>query len=193
MTWCNLMGTCQLFEGNFFLHSEFTNTLKMEAYFFYKSLVSNCITIVSYSTIALNNDHHDASSQILLWWYNQETRDGWWQVAGKTKNENGKSNDLEQLKRIRHWEKNTGRWEYSTNKMTVTRNNANKCGLVSSGIAEWPVAVSCEKNKRSFGPEGCAILGFYAAYNDSFLTTFRDNISVPSSRVKQSYEKQPIS
>jgi hypothetical protein len=32
----------------------------------------------------------------------------------------------------------------------------------------------------------CAILGFYAAYNASSLPTFRDNLSIPSSRVKQS-------
>ena len=30
--------------------------------------------------------------------------------------------------------------------------------------------------------EICAILGLYAAYNGSLLSTFRDNISVPSSR-----------
>jgi hypothetical protein len=27
--------------------------------------------------------------------------------------------------------------------------------------------------------EICAVLGFYAAYNGSFLPTFRDNLSVP--------------
>jgi hypothetical protein len=34
--------------------------------------------------------------------------------------------------------------------------------------------------------EICALLGFYAAQNRSFLAAFRDNLSVPSSRVKQS-------
>jgi hypothetical protein len=34
--------------------------------------------------------------------------------------------------------------------------------------------------------EICAILGFYATCNGSFLPTFRVNISVPSSRVKHS-------
>jgi hypothetical protein len=39
---------------------------------------------------------------------------------------------------------------------------------------------------RRFVNAICAILGFYAAWNGSFLPTFRDNISVPSSRVKHS-------
>ena len=34
--------------------------------------------------------------------------------------------------------------------------------------------------------EICAIFGFYAAWNGSFLPTFRDNISVPTSSVKHS-------
>ena len=32
----------------------------------------------------------------------------------------------------------------------------------------------------------CAVLGFYATYNGSFLPTFRENLSGPSSRFKQS-------
>ena len=32
--------------------------------------------------------------------------------------------------------------------------------------------------------ENCALLGYYAACSRNFLSTFRDNLSVPSSRVK---------
>jgi len=32
--------------------------------------------------------------------------------------------------------------------------------------------------------ENCALLGYYAASNGNFLPTFRDNLSVPSSGVK---------
>ena len=34
--------------------------------------------------------------------------------------------------------------------------------------------------------EICALLGYYAALIVSFVPTFRDNLSVPSSRIKQS-------
>ena len=34
--------------------------------------------------------------------------------------------------------------------------------------------------------EICALLGYYAASNGNPLPTFRDNVSVPSSRVKKS-------
>jgi len=32
--------------------------------------------------------------------------------------------------------------------------------------------------------ENCAVLGYYATSSGNFLPTFRDNVSVPSSRVK---------
>jgi len=32
--------------------------------------------------------------------------------------------------------------------------------------------------------DNCALMGYYAARSDKFLPTFRDNLSVPSSRVK---------
>jgi len=35
----------------------------------------------------------------------------------------------------------------------------------------------------------CALLGYYTAYDDNFLPTFRDNPSVPSSRVMISKKK----
>jgi hypothetical protein len=35
----------------------------------------------------------------------------------------------------------------------------------------------------------CTLLGYYAASNGSFVPTFRDNLSVPSSRVKKSKKK----
>ena len=37
--------------------------------------------------------------------------------------------------------------------------------------------------------EICSLLGYYAASNVNPLPTFRDNISVPSSRVKKSKKK----
>jgi len=37
--------------------------------------------------------------------------------------------------------------------------------------------------------EICALLGYYAECSDNFLPTFRDNLSVPSSRVKNSKRK----
>jgi hypothetical protein len=37
--------------------------------------------------------------------------------------------------------------------------------------------------------ENCALLGYYAAPNGNPLLTFRDNVSVPSSRVKKSKKK----
>jgi len=38
----------------------------------------------------------------------------------------------------------------------------------------------------------CAFLGYYTAYNGNFLPTFRDNPSVPSSRVKVSKKKKVV-
>jgi hypothetical protein len=38
----------------------------------------------------------------------------------------------------------------------------------------------------------CALWGIYAAQNGSFLPTFRDNLSVPSSEIKQSKKKHTI-
>jgi hypothetical protein len=38
----------------------------------------------------------------------------------------------------------------------------------------------------------CAISGLYAALNCSSLQTFRDNLLVPSSRVKRSIEMGPV-
>ena len=40
--------------------------------------------------------------------------------------------------------------------------------------------------------ENCALLGYYAACSGIPLPAFRDNISVPSSRVKNSLENGPI-
>jgi hypothetical protein len=40
--------------------------------------------------------------------------------------------------------------------------------------------------------EICALLGYYASSNGNPLQTFRDNISVPSSRVKKSKKKGPL-
>jgi hypothetical protein len=39
------------------------------------------------------------------------------------------------------------------------------------------------------GPKNCALLGYYAASSGNFLPTFRDNLSVLSSRVKNSKKR----
>jgi hypothetical protein len=41
--------------------------------------------------------------------------------------------------------------------------------------------------------EICGLLGYYAAWCDNCLPTFRDNVSVPSSRVKSPSRKVPLS
>ena len=41
------------------------------------------------------------------------------------------------------------------------------------------MAVSCDSSIEGV----CAVLIFYAAQNGTFLTTFRDNLSISSSRV----------
>jgi hypothetical protein len=51
-----------------------------------------------------------------------------------------------------------------------------------------PVFLSESKLSDVRLDEICAAVGIYVAYSDSFLTTFRDNLTVPSSRVKQSKE-----
>jgi hypothetical protein len=38
--------------------------------------------------------------------------------------------------------------------------------------------------------EICTLLGYYAASNGNPLPTFRDNVSIPSSRVKESKKKR---
>jgi hypothetical protein len=52
------------------------------------------------------------------------------------------------------------------------------------------VAVKGVSVYRGYFPSKiCALLEFYTVYNGSFLPTFWDNLSVPSSRVKQSKKK----
>jgi hypothetical protein len=46
--------------------------------------------------------------------------------------------------------------------------------------------------QRSYSNENCALLGNYAASSDNFLPTFRDNLSAPSSRVKNPKVKPDI-
>jgi hypothetical protein len=41
-------------------------------------------------------------------------------------------------------------------------------------------------HKRRLYDEICALLGYYAASNGNPLPTFRDNVSIPSLRVKKS-------
>ena len=45
---------------------------------------------------------------------------------------------------------------------------------------------------RSDVDEICALLGYYAAYSGNYLPTFRDNLSVPSSRTKPTPEDGEI-
>jgi len=49
------------------------------------------------------------------------------------------------------------------------------CDSVQCGTAVLPCS-SFLKN--------CTVLGYYAASSDAFLPTFRDNLSVPYSRIK---------
>jgi hypothetical protein len=45
---------------------------------------------------------------------------------------------------------------------------------------------------RRDADDTCALLGYYAASSSNPLPTFRDNLSVPSSRVKKSNEKKDV-
>jgi hypothetical protein len=45
------------------------------------------------------------------------------------------------------------------------------------------IQVQLKSDKRE-GDENCALLGYQAASSDHFLPTFQDNLSVPSSAVK---------
>jgi hypothetical protein len=38
--------------------------------------------------------------------------------------------------------------------------------------------------------ENCALLGYYVANSGNFLTTFRENLSVPSSGIKNNQEER---
>jgi hypothetical protein len=44
-------------------------------------------------------------------------------------------------------------------------------------------------NKNRSGSKICALLGYYAALSGSSVPTFRDNLSVSSSRVKKSPQR----
>jgi hypothetical protein len=56
------------------------------------------------------------------------------------------------------------------------------------------VVFQCHKVRNKFcedrSPEICALLGYYAASCGNCLPTFRDNVSVPSSRVKSPSRKE---
>ena len=43
-----------------------------------------------------------------------------------------------------------------------------------------------------YRPDLCTVLGYYAALSVTFVPTFRDNLSVPSSRVKKSWTLWPL-
>jgi len=51
-----------------------------------------------------------------------------------------------------------------------------------SYLKNWQVSVISGFHREV--DENCALLGYYAASNGNFLPTFRDNLSVPSSGVK---------
>jgi hypothetical protein len=57
-----------------------------------------------------------------------------------------------------------------------------------TSLLEYEILVSHSGFEiQVFWDEICALLGYYAASNDNLLPTFRDNVSVPSSRIKKSY------
>jgi hypothetical protein len=60
----------------------------------------------------------------------------------------------------------------------------------SCGFQHNYILTQCEKlcvisGFRRKVDEICSLLGYYAAYSSNSLSTFRDNLSVPSSRVKE--------
>jgi hypothetical protein len=58
-------------------------------------------------------------------------------------------------------------------------------------LSTEPVETAISGCRRHVG-EICAILGYYTASCGSSVPTFRDNVSVPSSRVKKSKKMGPI-
>ena len=70
------------------------------------------------------------------------------------------------------------------------RRSASKQPLLSSVCHTRPVkhsALGMISGFRRGVNQICSRLGFYATYNGSFIPTFRDSLSVPSSRVQQSF------
>jgi hypothetical protein len=62
------------------------------------------------------------------------------------------------------------------------------CFGLSSRLAQgWHCMISSFRRQVD---ELCALLGYYATYSDTSLPTFRDNPSVPSSRVNKSKMEQ---
>ena len=43
---------------------------------------------------------------------------------------------------------------------------------------------SAMRSKEQVETENCALMGYYAANSDNLLPTFRDELSVPSTRIK---------
>jgi hypothetical protein len=57
----------------------------------------------------------------------------------------------------------------------------------------WLSVLPVQIGQRTKGnAEICALLGYYAEYSDNSVRTFRDNLSVPSSKVKNSGLLYPL-
>ena len=57
---------------------------------------------------------------------------------------------------------------------------------VSSPTVQLLVQWNSNKMKRVDSHRGMGLVGYYEAYSSNSLPTFRDNLSVPSSRLKKS-------
>jgi hypothetical protein len=62
-----------------------------------------------------------------------------------------------------------------------------KVGVYNRSFAAGVLCVIAGFHRGAF--EICTIFRFYAAYNGSFIPTFRYNLSVPTSRYKQFFDR----
>jgi hypothetical protein len=64
--------------------------------------------------------------------------------------------------------------------------------LVSELVCQDVSLVCIISGFRRDAGDICALLGYYAALSGSSVPTFRDNLSVPSLKVKKSQEVSPV-
>ena len=60
--------------------------------------------------------------------------------------------------------------------------------LYASISKAWTI----QKHRENWGSKICALMGYYATLSASSLPTFRDNLLVPSSRVKKVWTSWPL-
>lgn len=72
-----------------------------------------------------------------------------------------------------------------TSELHLMRSRVTAIGCLQTSCA---VSLICQYFKTT-KPQICVLLKFYAAQNGSILSTFRDNLSIPSSRVKKSMKE----